>query len=364
MSVSVYIDGRPAVRSQAYLEVLGKLGTIPDESDGRFELWITKPPTHANSQSVWFNPPTDSERLKWLRDGGAILQSRAISDGFEEWLIQSNSRIMMRSAIPMPIDAAALAAFLTHDFPLVDAVMLARAYRGAGWPNNLSDYPVPLDGPSSPRPFPTFPRSAGLYAVVPTSDWVRRLSREYVPVLQLRDKRKDDSLGAIEVREAIEAVAGTGALLFINDDWRLAVQYGAYGVHLGREDIARADLGVIQQSGLRLGISTHGIYEMLRAHACKPSYLALGAIFATATKAMPTSPQGIRRLEHYVRLMSPHYPLVAIGGIDLSCIAEVWASGVDCAAVLRAIVNAEDYQGAVASLIATKSRMSSAIEAA
>jgi hydroxymethylpyrimidine kinase/phosphomethylpyrimidine kinase/thiamine-phosphate diphosphorylase len=51
---------------------------------------------------------------------------------------------------------------------------------------------------------------------------------------------------------------------------------------------------------------------MLCAHACKPSYIALGAIYPTTTKALPTAPQGIRRLEHYVRLMSRHYPLVAI----------------------------------------------------
>jgi thiamine-phosphate diphosphorylase len=204
----------------------------------------------------------------------------------------------------------------------------------------------------------------GCYAVAPTSDWVRRLSRESVPVLQLRDRRKDDVQRAIEVRKAIEAVAKAGALLFINDDWRLAAQHGAYGVHLGQEDIARVDLGAIQQAGLRLGISTHGLYEMLCAHACKPSYMALGAIYATATKAMPTAPQGVRRLQHNVRLMSPHYPLVAIGGIDLSSIAGVWACGVDCAAVLRAIVNAEDYPRAVADLIATRPGMNGAPEAA
>jgi thiamine-phosphate pyrophosphorylase len=315
-------------------------------------------------ESVWFAPPTNSGRLEWLRDGGAILQSHTTSEEAEDWLLQGNSRIKLRSAVPKPIEPTVLAAFLAHDFPLVDAVMLTRAYRGAGWPTNLSDYPLPLGGPTSPMPFPAFPRSAGLYAVAPTSDWVRRLSRESVPVLQLRDKRKDDALRVIEVRKAIEAVAGNGALLFINDDWQLAVRHSAYGVHLGQEDIAKIDLNAIQQAGLRLGISTHGIYEMLCAHACKPSYMAIGAIYATATKAMPTAPQGVRRLQHYVRSMSPHYPLVAIGGIDLSRIAGVWATGVDCAAVLRAIVNAEDYRQVVADLMATKPQMSGATKAA
>jgi len=364
MSVSVYIDGQPAERSQAYLEVLGNLGPVPDESQKHFELWTSQPAGPVTSESVWLAPSTVSERLKWLRCEGAILQSLATSERTEDWLFQGYSRIKVRSATPMPLESAVLAAFLAHDFPLVDAVMLTRAYRGAGWPYNLCDYPVPLGGPTSSIPFPTFPRLAGLYAVAPTSDWVRRLSRENVSVLQLRNKRKDDAQRAIEVRKAIEAVEGTGALLFINDDWRLAAQHGAYGVHLGQEDIAQADLGAIQQAGLRLGISTHGIYEMLCAHACKPSYMALGAIYATATKAMPTGPQGIRRLKHYVRLMSPHYPLVAIGGIDLSRIAGVWGSGVDCVAVLRAIVNAENYRRVVADLVATKPRTNSATEAA
>ena len=359
MSVSVYIDGQPAERSQAYLDVLGKLGPVPDDSQERFDLWTSQPPPRVTPRSVWFAPLRDNERHEWLRDGGAILESHAVPGGTEDCLLQRNTRIKVRSTVRRAIDRWVLAAFLVHDFPLVDAVMLTRAYRGAGWPNNLSDYPIPLGGPASPALFPNFPRSARLYAVAPTSDWVRYLSRENVPVLQLRNKSIDDPQRAIEVRKAIEAVAGTRALLFINDDWRLAVQHGAYGVHLGQEDIAQADLGAIQRAGLRLGISTHGIYEMLCAHACKPSYIALGAIYATATKAMPTAPQGVRRLEHYVRLMSPYYPLVAIGGIDLSRIADVWASGVDCAAVLRAIVNAEDYRRAVAELMATKPQMCS-----
>jgi thiamine monophosphate synthase len=80
---------------------------------------------------------------------------------------------------------------------------------------------------------------------------------------------------------------------------------------------------------------------MLCAHSREPSYIALGAIYATASKLMPTAPQGLRRLEDYVRLMSPHYPLVAIGGIDLCRIEGVWATGVDCADVIRAIVDAD-----------------------
>jgi thiamine-phosphate pyrophosphorylase len=170
--------------------------------------------------------------------------------------------------------------------------------------------------------------------------------------VQLRYKGEETALRAVEVRKAVDAISGTDALLFINDHWRFAIECDAYGVHLGQDDVAESDLDAIRQAGLRLGISTHGIYEMLCAHACKPSYIALGAIYATATKLRPTAPQGLRRLKQYVRLMSPHYPLVAIGGIDLSRIREVWAAGVDCAAVLRAIVDADDPGRATMDLLA------------
>ena len=52
-------------------------------------------------------------------------------------------------------------------------------------------------------------------------------------------------------------------------------------MHLGQEDMDVADLPLIADAGLRLGLSTHGYYEMLRARQLKPSYIALGHIFLT-----------------------------------------------------------------------------------
>lgn len=351
MSVTVLIDGRPAEHLASYSTVFGRLGPAPDESRHSFDLWTSAPPTRAGCRSVWLHPQSTILAENWRRDGGATIDSRIVSGATEDRLRQGASDIKVRNALEAPLDPAVLAAFLAHDFPLVDALMLARAFRGGGWPYHLSDYPVPMGGPLSNAMFPQFPRGAGLYAVVPTSDWVYRLAALNVPVIQLRNKRKDQAQRSTSIREAIRAISGTDTLLFINDDWQLAIEHGAYGVHLGQEDLEGADIGAIQRAGLRLGISTHGIYEMLRAHACRPSYMAMGAIYATATKSMPTSPQGLRRLNHYVRLMSPHYPLVAIGGIDRSRIEGIWATGVDCVAVLRAIVDAPDYRRAASELL-------------
>jgi thiamine-phosphate pyrophosphorylase len=166
-----------------------------------------------------------------------------------------------------------------------------------------------------------------------------------VPTVQLRFKSTDPDAVRREVREAVQAVKGTNSLLFINDHWRIAIEEDAYGVHLGQEDMDEAQLETIRQAGLRLGLSTHGYGELLRAQAVSPSYLALGAVFPTTLKKMKTAPQGLGRLGAYARLMQGR-SLVAIGGIDLNAVPDVMRTGVGSIAVVRAITAAEQPEQA------------------
>jgi thiamine-phosphate pyrophosphorylase len=101
---------------------------------------------------------------------------------------------------------------------------------------------------------------------------------------------------------------------------------------------------------LRLGISTHGYAELVRAWRLGPSYLALGAVFPTTLKAMPTAPQGVGRLRAYAHLVRA-VPTVAIGGIGLTELPAVAASGVGAFAVVRAIVQAPDPEAAARALM-------------
>jgi rhodanese-related sulfurtransferase len=116
---------------------------------------------------------------------------------------------------------------------------------------------------------------------------------------------------------------------------------GAYGVHLGQEDLNDADVHKIHAAGLRLGISTHCYYEVARAHAYHPSYIAIGPVFKTDSKIMSFPPQGLDRL-HYWRRLLPNYPLVAIGGINEMNMQDVLATGVDGVAMISAITKAKD----------------------
>ena len=162
-----------------------------------------------------------------------------------------------------------------------------------------------------------------------------------MPTVQLRFKSEDAAAVAREVQAAVQAVQGTDALLFINDHWQAAIDAGAYGVHLGQEDLDIADLSAIRQAGLRLGLSTHGYAEMMRADAHAPSYIAMGAVSPTTLKRMVTAAQGTGRLAAYASVLR-EYPLVAIGGIDAARLPDVMASGVGSAAVVRALVAAAD----------------------
>ena len=252
---------------------------------------------------------------------------------------------------------AAKQACLALGFIEPDAQCLAMAWHAMAkrtgqfnvetWPDDPADFGMR----AWPRhdAFPACPRRLGLYAVLPDAAWVGRMARAGVPTVQLRFKSDDHDAIAREVRAAVQAVRGTDALLFINDHWQAAAKAGAYGVHLGQEDLAVADMQQIRSAGLRLGLSSHGYAEMLRADAFSPSYIALGAVFATTLKRMMTAPQGVGRLHAYARLMR-EYPLVAIGGIDASTLPGVLASGVGSVAVVRALVAADEPEEVAARL--------------
>ena len=215
------------------------------------------------------------------------------------------------------------------------------------WPSRPEHFDLlPWTRNMNPRAFAECPKRLGLYGVMPDADWVKRMVDAEIPTVQLRFKSEDRIKIKKQIRESVKATQDSKTLLFINDYWQEAIDEEAYGVHLGQEDLETADLDAIRDAGLRLGLSTHGYAEMAYADRFCPSYIAMGAVFATNLKKMPTSPQGLGRLYQYAKLLS-HYPLVAIGGIDQDSIHAAAKSGVGSVAVVRAITQAKDPKAAV-----------------
>ena len=259
--------------------------------------------------------------------------------------------------------AVALACFIEQGYEHLDAMTLALAWLtqqaragGAGWPEDRTWFPntsftndhcLPQNGQFAPIRKELFT----LYPVVDTVEWLALVLEQGVTTTQLRIKDPNDPDLKHKIQQAIALGQQYGAQVFINDYWQLAIELGAYGVHLGQEDIEVADVTAIQQAGLRLGISTHGYFEIMRAFNLKPSYIALGHIFPTVTKDMPSQPQGLTRLGQYVALINGAYPTVAIGGINAERLPKVKATGVDSIALVTAITRADDPKLATQTLL-------------
>lgn len=269
--------------------------------------------------------------------------------------------------------SSAMAVALAKGFPTEDAVCIAKAYvfqglRAAyhvgqgsgpiahlGWPSEVQDFPM-VTNVVQPLPAvnagfaPLVDPDIGLYPVVDSEQWVRRLLQCGVKTVQLRIKHQMNA----DIEAMIERVVLLGeqfrAQVFINDHWQEAIKYGAYGVHLGQEDLAQADLAKIQQAGIRLGVSTHGYAEILRVLPLSPSYIALGHIFPTKTKDMPSQPQGIEKLGLYQKLIA-HIPTVAIGGINQDRLASVQQQGVSGIAMVTAITESPNPEMVVRELM-------------
>jgi len=271
--------------------------------------------------------------------------------------------------------ASALAAFLAQGYLLRDAFTLTKAFVNQGliksalnkatepnyygafeqtsWPDNADAFPtISADLSQKYHTLPAFPslalqgRKLGLYPVVDSLYWLERLFPLGLEVIQLRLKNKSDQDVELLIAEAIALSKQYKTRLIINDYWQLAIKHGAYGVHIGQEDLQDADLTEIQQAGLRLGISTHGCYEFLLAQQLMPSYLAIGAIFPTKTKNMTGQIQGLENLKQILKL-STDIPVVAIGGINHQRAERVWQTGVDSVAVVTAITESENAEIAV-----------------
>ena len=178
----------------------------------------------------------------------------------------------------------------------------------------------------------------GLYAIVDSAERVRQVLDAGVRAVQLRIKSAQAPGLREAARASLAACRAAGAEFFLNDHVALARELGA-GLHLGQQDLlALGETGRAALAGMVLGISTHSLWELCRARALAPRYLACGPVWPTLTKAMPWIPQGLDNLAWWCRMAQR--PVVAIGGIlraeQVQAAARCGADGV---CVVRALGN-------------------------
>jgi thiamine-phosphate pyrophosphorylase len=180
----------------------------------------------------------------------------------------------------------------------------------------------------------------GLYAVTPEGDDVERKVRLAleggIALLQYRSK----SINRSQAQAVVGLAREFGVPVIINDDVELALELGADGAHLGRDDgelsVARGRL-----SGKLLGASCYNELALARAAVqAGADYVAFGSVFPS-----PTKPQAVRAsLGLFKEARALGVPLAAIGGISLDNAPQLIAAGADLLAVVSDLFDAPDIR--------------------
>lgn len=198
-----------------------------------------------------------------------------------------------------------------------------------------------------------FPRT-GLYAITQTDhktidmilEEVAAAIRGGAAVVQYRDKNPIDA--ALLARELVKLCHRRNVPLIINDDVDLAVQSGADGVHLGKEDGHLAEARKRLGADAIIGVSCYDSVERaIEAEREGATYVAFGRFFPSSSKPL-ASPARIDTLGQAKRML--HIPIVAIGGILPGNGAPLLEAGADLLAVIGGIFDRQPEQSARAYL--------------
>jgi thiamine-phosphate pyrophosphorylase len=181
----------------------------------------------------------------------------------------------------------------------------------------------------------------------PALEILARALNAGVRLVQMREKDlkgRQLYLRAVEFRKM---TAAAGALLIVDDRVDVALAAGADGVHLGLSDLPVDAVRKIAPQ-LIIGASSHSLDEALAAQTAGASYVNIGPIFPTNTKATSCGPLGPAALEN----IAPHLsiPWTTMGGITLNNINQVVSRGATHPAVVTAVTAAPDPAAAAVAL--------------
>ena len=175
----------------------------------------------------------------------------------------------------------------------------------------------------------------------------------------LQVRAKDASSGWLLDTAAliVERAHAAGARVVVNDRADIARLAGADGVHLGQEDLSPAAARTLVGDAALVGLSTHTLDQIDAALAQPVSYLAIGPVFTTATKATGYQAVGLDRVrEAAARARTRQLPVVAIGGITLESAPGVIQAGAASVAVIGDLLSGGDPEGRVRSYLERLSR--------
>jgi thiamine-phosphate pyrophosphorylase len=216
-------------------------------------------------------------------------------------------------------------------------------------------FPIPYS------PFPTL--NAILDADVaaragwPILDLASAYMRGGARMLQLRAKSMPGDRFLATAAALVQLAHTYQATIIINDRADIARLSAADGVHVGQEDLSPSAVRSLIGDAAVLGLSTHTAEQVARAVLEPVSYVAVGPVFGTATKATGFSPIGLEMVQESARCAkSRGLPIVAIGGVTLENAQSVLDAGAASVAVISDLVAAGDPEARVRAYLERLSR--------
>ncbi len=168
-------------------------------------------------------------------------------------------------------------------------------------------------------------------------------------IIQLRDK---ECTARELVKEGLalrELTYREGVLFIVNDRVDVALAIEADGVHLGQDDLPAKLARKILGKDKIIGVSIGDAEEAVQAVEDGADYVSVSPVFSTTTKLDAGEGLGIQLITEVKKCTD--VPIVAIGGITKDNIARVARAGADCAAVISAVVAADDVEAATRRLL-------------
>lgn len=160
-----------------------------------------------------------------------------------------------------------------------------------------------------------------------------------IDIIQFRDKEASDR-EFFDIGKKIKDLLNKKDVLFIIDDRvDMALALDSDGVHLGQADMPVKEAREILGREKTIGLSTHSVEQLRHAMTEDIDYISVGPVFSTPTKP-DYKAVGIELVK--IAAKESRVPFVAIGGIDESNIKDVFSAGAKRAAVVRAILSADD----------------------
>ncbi len=154
-------------------------------------------------------------------------------------------------------------------------------------------------------------------------------------LLQLRAKSLPGGPLLALAAELVARAHRRGAAVVVNDRADVARLSGADGVHVGQDDLPPEGVRRTVGGAAIVGWSTHSPDQVARALEQPISYLAIGPVFATTTKATGYGAVGLAGVERAAAAAAPHgLPVVAIGGVTLDRAVDVISAGAASVAVI------------------------------